>query len=58
MIGILAVCLGDIVGIRMFFLDGFKFFSNADSDRGYCPDGRGVADWCGFFLFLGFGVAR
>ena len=26
MIGILAVCLGDIVGIRMFFWMGLNFF--------------------------------
>ena len=38
-------------------MDGFKFFLTRIR-IGASPDCRGVADWCGFFLFFGFGVVR
>ena len=39
----------------IWFLDGVRFFLNADPDRGFAPIAGGGADWCGFFLFLAVG---
>ena len=48
-----------MVGIIMLGFLGMGFdFSERGSGSGRCPDCRGVADWCGFFYFLGFGVVR
>ena len=35
------------------FWMGLDFFERGFGS-GLCPDGRGVADWCGFFLDLGW----
>ena len=56
----LGVILRDVImmyGYFLWFLDGVRIFLNADPDRGFCPDSRRVADWCGFFYFWIWGGA-
>ena len=63
--------LGDFFGPRLLgaslnyaylgvssFLDGFKFFWNADSDRGFAPMAGELRIGADFFYFFGFGVVR